>query len=59
MGTDGYIEVRPNIDIAGRPGGGHLFLVDQKETRYIDAKATPLPYGPRCSTTSSTAPRRR
>jgi predicted dehydrogenase len=47
MGTDGYLEIRPEVDIAGRPGGGHLFLVDQKETRYIDAKATPLPYGPR------------
>lgn len=47
MGTDGYIEVRPNVDLAGRPGGGHLFLVDQKETRYIDAKDTPLPYGAR------------
>jgi predicted dehydrogenase len=47
MGTDGYIEVRPNVDLAGRPGGGHLFLVDQKETRYIDARGTPLPYGPR------------
>ncbi len=47
MGTDGYIEVRPQVDLAGRPGGGHLFLVDQKETRYIDAKDTPLPYGPR------------
>jgi len=47
MGTDGYLEVRPNVDLAGRPGGGHLFLVDQKETRYIDASDTPLPYGPR------------
>lgn len=47
MGTDGYIELRPNVDLAGRPGGGHLFLVDQKETRYIDAANTPLPYGAR------------
>ena len=47
MGTDGYLEVRPNVDLAGRPGGSHLFLVDQKETRYIEAKDTPLPYGPR------------
>ena len=47
MGTDGYIEERPNVDLAGRPGGNHLFLVDQKETRYIDATDTPLPYGPR------------
>ena len=36
LGTDGFIEIRKNIDIAGRPGGSHLFLVDQKETRYID-----------------------
>jgi predicted dehydrogenase len=47
MGTDGYLEVRPQIDLAGRPGGSHLFLVDQKETRYIDSKDTPLPYGAR------------
>ena len=36
LGTDGFIEIRKNIDIAGRPGESHLFLVDQKETRYID-----------------------
>jgi predicted dehydrogenase len=45
LGTDGYIEVRKNIDIAGRPGGNHLFLVDRKETRYIDSSNVPLPYG--------------
>ena len=45
LGTDGFIEVRKNIDIAGRPGPSHLFLVDQKETRYIDCSAVPLPYG--------------
>ncbi len=45
LGTDGYIEVRKNIDIAGRSGGSHLFLVDQKETRYIDPSTVPLPYG--------------
>jgi predicted dehydrogenase len=45
LGTDGYIEVRKNIDIAGRPGGSHLFLVDQKETKYIDCRDVPLPYG--------------
>ncbi len=47
MGTDGYLEIRPQVDLAGRPGGSHLFLVDQKETRYVDAKDTVLPYGPR------------
>jgi predicted dehydrogenase len=45
LGTDGYIEIRKNIDIAGKPGGSHLFLVDQKETRYIDCRDVPLPYG--------------
>ena len=47
LGTDGYIEVRSNIDIAGRKGGGHLFLVDQKETRYVDCSDVALPYGQR------------
>jgi predicted dehydrogenase len=45
LGTDGFIEIRKNIDIAGRPGGSHLFLVDQKETRYVDCSQVPLPYG--------------
>jgi len=45
LGTDGFIEVRKNIDIAGRRGESHLFLVDQKETRYIDCSEQPLPYG--------------
>jgi len=45
LGTDGFIEIRKNIDIAGRSGGNHLFLVDQKETRYIDCNQGPLPYG--------------
>jgi len=47
IGTDGFIEVRKNVDIAGRPGGSHLFLVDQKDTRYIDCSDVPLPYGER------------
>jgi predicted dehydrogenase len=47
LGTDGYIEIRKNVDIAGRAGGSHLFLVDQKETRYIDCADVPLPYGTR------------
>jgi predicted dehydrogenase len=46
LGTDGYIEVRKNIDIAsGKQGGSHLYLVDQKETRYIDCKDVALPFG--------------
>ena len=45
LGTDGFIEIRKNIDIAGRPGDSHLFLVDHKETRYIDCRDQALPYG--------------
>jgi predicted dehydrogenase len=45
LGTEGYIELRKNIDIGGRPGGDHMFLVDQKETRYIDCTKQALPYG--------------
>ncbi|HJQ31103.1 MAG TPA: Gfo/Idh/MocA family oxidoreductase [Pyrinomonadaceae bacterium] len=45
LGTDGFIEIRKNVDIAGRPGGNHLFLVDKKETRYLDCSKGPLPYG--------------
>jgi predicted dehydrogenase len=47
LGTDGYMELRKYVDIAGRPGGNHLFLVDQKETRYIDCNDVELPFGPR------------
>ncbi len=45
LGTDGFIEIRKNVDIGGRAGGNHLFLVDQKETRYVDVSGQPLPYG--------------
>ncbi|HEV8487531.1 MAG TPA: gfo/Idh/MocA family oxidoreductase, partial [Blastocatellia bacterium] len=45
LGTEGFIEIRKNIDIGGRSGGSHLFLVDQKETRYIDCSSQALPYG--------------
>jgi predicted dehydrogenase len=44
VGTDGYIELRKYIDIAGRPGTDHLFLIDNKETRYIDCRNAGLPY---------------
>ncbi len=46
LGTDGYIEIRKNIDIAStHTGGSHLYLVTQKETRYIDCSKEPLPFG--------------
>jgi len=47
IGTDGYMELRENVDIAGRPGGDHLFLVDNKGSKYIDCSDVPLPYAER------------
>jgi hypothetical protein len=46
LGTEGYIELRKYADIAGRKGGNHLFIVDQKQARYIDCNNVPLPFGP-------------
>jgi predicted dehydrogenase len=45
LGTEGYIEIRKNTDLGGRPGGNHFFLVNQKETRYFDFSKEPLRYG--------------
>lgn len=45
LGTDGYIEMRKYIDIAGRPRENHLFLVNQKETKYFDCSQVNMPYG--------------
>ena len=47
LGTEGFIEVRKNVDIAGRPGPNHLFLVDGQGTRRIDCTAVELPFGKR------------
>lgn len=45
LGTEGYIEIRKNIDIAGREGGNHLFIVNNKETQYVDCSKVELTYG--------------
>jgi predicted dehydrogenase len=47
LGTEGFMELRQTVDIGGREGGNHLFLVDQKETRYFDCSKQPLLYGER------------
>ena len=46
LGTEGYIELRKYVDIAGRAQGNHLFIVDQKQIRYIDCNNVELPFGP-------------
>ncbi|HVO44025.1 MAG TPA: Gfo/Idh/MocA family oxidoreductase [Aggregatilineales bacterium] len=45
LGTEGFIELRKYVDVAGRPGGDHLFLVDAHGVQYIDCSAVELPYG--------------
>lgn len=36
LGTEGTIEIRKNLDLAGRAGTDHLFLVTNSETKHID-----------------------
>jgi predicted dehydrogenase len=44
LGTEGTIELRKYVDIAGRPGTNHVFLVDRHGTRHIDASGEPISY---------------
>lgn len=46
LGTEGYIEVRKNIDV-GLPdhGGNHVYMANQKGVQVIDASKGPLPFG--------------
>ena len=44
LGTDGYIEARKYVDIAGRPGTDHVFIADKAGTRYLDGSKEPLTY---------------
>ena len=46
LGTEGYIELRKYVDIDGRKSGNHLFIVDSKQTKYIDCSNVVLPFGP-------------
>lgn len=45
LGTEGYIEVRKNTDIAVHEGANHLYLVNNKETQYMNCNNVDLPYG--------------
>lgn len=44
LGTEGTIELRKYVDIDGRAGTDHLFLVNGRGTRHIDASTEPLTY---------------
>jgi len=45
LGTDGFIEIRKNIDIARYPNGNHLYMANKKETVYLDCNNEELPFG--------------
>jgi hypothetical protein len=45
LGTDGFIEVRKNVDIAGRAGASHLFLSDNRATSYVDCSDVEMQFG--------------
>jgi predicted dehydrogenase len=46
LGTEGYIEVRKYTNVAVSKQGNNLFIVDQKQSRYIDCNNVNLPFGP-------------
>ena len=45
LGTEGYIELRKYIDIAGRPGENHLLIVNKEGPRHIDCSQVERPFG--------------
>lgn len=44
LGTMGTIEIRKNVDVAGREGQDHLFLVDEHGAHYIECQDGSLPF---------------
>lgn len=47
LGTDGYIELRKYANVTVEGGhGNNLYIVDQKQARYMDCSQVPLPFGP-------------
>jgi len=43
-GSEGYIELRKYVDVQGRSGTDHLFLVNGTSCEHIDCSDAPLPY---------------
>ena len=44
LGTDGYIELRKYVDIAGRDGTDHLFVVNGDRVEHVDCASEERPY---------------
>lgn len=49
LGTEGYIELRKYVDVAGSPGIDHLYLVNGSRCEKIDCSSAGLPYFDRLS----------
>jgi predicted dehydrogenase len=47
VGTEGTLEVRTNVDVAGRKGREHLIAVDGKGVRRLDAKTSSVDWAKR------------
>lgn len=44
VGTEGTLELRKNLDLEGRAGGGHMFVANRQRTRYQDCSGLPVTY---------------
>lgn len=44
LGTEGFIELRKYVDVAGRPGTDHVFLTNGTRCEYMDASNVPLTF---------------
>ena len=44
LGTKGYIELRKYVDVAGRPGTNHLFVVNGTRCEHISCEDLPMVY---------------
>lgn len=44
LGTEGYLELRKYVDVAGRPGTDHVYLVNGSRCEHIDASEDKLDY---------------
>lgn len=47
VGLEGTLEVRTNVDVAGRRGREHLIVTDRRGVRRIDVSATPVDWAAR------------
>lgn len=47
VGTEGTLEVRTNVDVAGRRGREHLIVTDHRGVRRLDVKSAPVDWARR------------